>query len=88
MSMGLPASTVNSVTVAPMRSITSRMRRPKRPATMTRTLSPGSTSESALDSSAVLPEPGMVMTSPAVVWNTFLRARFTGSSTARSKLWS
>src|SRR5436190_1078368 len=55
-SMGLPASTVNSVTLAPMRSITSRMRRPKRPATMTRTPSPGSTRETALDSSAVLSE--------------------------------
>ena len=68
--------------------MTSCMSMPKRPVTITMTRSPGSTSDSALDSRAVLPEPGMVMTSPRSVWNTFLRARLIGSSTLRSKFWS
>ncbi len=58
---------------------------PKTPATMTRVRSPDSTMDSALASSAVLPEPGMVMTSPRSVWNTCLSARLTGSSTFTSK---
>ena len=85
---GCPHSTENSVTWAPTRLMISRISTPNCPATMTRTRSPGSTSEIADVSRAVRPEPGMMMTSPSAVWKTWRRARVVGSRMFRSKFWS
>src|SRR3990172_1885921 len=70
---GCPHSTENSVTWAPTRLMISRISPPNCPATMTRTRSPGSTSEIADVSRAVRPEPGMMMTSPSAGWETWRR---------------
>ena len=69
---------------APTRPMISRMRAPNTPAPTTRTLSPGSMTDSAPASSAVRPEPGMMRTSP-LVWNTSRNASVVGSSTVSSK---
>jgi hypothetical protein len=62
----------------------SRMRTPNTPAPTTSTRSPGSMTDSAPASSAVRPEPGMMMTSP-LVWNTSRSASVVGSRTVSSK---
>ena len=66
----------------------SRIRTPKTPAMTTTTRSPGSIRETAADSSAVRPDPGITITSPFSVWNTFLSASVTGSRIFASKCWS
>jgi hypothetical protein len=63
----------------------SRMSEPNTPATMTSTRSPGSITETAADSSAVRPEPGMTMTSPRGVWKISRRSSVTGSRIFVSK---
>src|SRR6266508_2260973 len=66
----------------------SRMRPPNCPATMTTTRSSGSITETAEDSSAVRPEPGMTMISPFTVRKTRRSARVRGSRICTSKCWS
>src|SRR5262249_33115891 len=87
-SIGWPNSTANSVTSAPARVMISRIRRPNWPAITTTTRSPGSITDTAADSRAVRPEPGMTMTSACEVWNTWRSLRVTGSRISRSKCWS
>src|SRR5438132_8391610 len=79
-----PHSIGNSVASAPTRSMIPRISRPNAPAPTTSTRSPGSMIDSAPASSAVRPEPGMMMTS-LFVWKTSRRARVVGSSTPSSK---
>src|SRR5438128_1422010 len=80
-----PHSTGNSVQSASIRFMISRMSTPNWPAPTTSTRSRGSMTESAPASSAVRPEPGIMITS-FFVWKTSRRPSVVGSSTSSSKL--